>query len=177
MLQVRVVEGEGVSYPAGSRATRGITVEVVDEAGRPVDGASVGFQLPADGPGGTFATGTRMEIATTHADGRAGVWGMQWNRTVGSFEIRIVAAKGKARAGTVCAQHLTAATSSSAHAEGRRGHKWLWIALGAAGAAAGGVAAVELMGNSGSGSGAPVGLQIGTPTISLGHTSIHRGHP
>jgi hypothetical protein len=101
-IQVRVTEGDGLAYPAGSRATRGITVQVVDETGRPVDGAIVGFRLPDDGPGGIFATGAKTEIATTRADGRASVWGMRWNRASGPFEIHITAAKGQTRATVVC---------------------------------------------------------------------------
>jgi hypothetical protein len=171
-LQVRVTEGDGLSYPAGSRATRGITVQVVDETGRPVDGAIVGFRLPEDGPGGIFATGAKTEIATTRADGRAGVWGMRWNRTAGPFEIHITAAKGQTRASAVCQQALTAALSSSAASKhlGSGGHKWLWISLAAAGAAAGGIVVAEFVGKSGSGSGSPspTVVQIGTPTISLG---------
>ena len=67
----------------GGRATRGLTVQVTDEAGKPVEGASVSFRLPDSGPAGTFASGSRTEIVTTGGDGRAGVWGMQWNRTAG----------------------------------------------------------------------------------------------
>ncbi len=149
------MEGEGVVYPVGSRATRGISVQVTDETGRPVDGATVSFRLPADGPGGAFATGAKTEIATTRADGSAGVWGMQWNRTVGSFEIRITAEKGQTRAGTVCPQFLTdaltsrGAASSSAHIGPSGGHKWLWITLAVAGAAGAGVAAAGFIGKSG----------------------------
>ena len=164
------MEGEGAAYPAGSRATKGITVQVTDETGRPADGVTVSFRLPGEGPGGVFATGAQTEIVTTRADGRAGVWGMRWNRTLGSFEIRVTAAKGPARAGTVCVQHLTDAPAKS-HLSASRGHKWLWIALAAAGAAAGGVAAVELLKSSSSPatSSAAGALLIGAPTISLGH--------
>jgi hypothetical protein len=103
ILQIHVIEGEGVAYPVGGRATRGVTVQVTDETGRPVDGSSVSFRLPDEGPSGMFSNGSRMEIATTKPDGKASAWGMQWNRTEGSFEIRITAVKGQARAGTVCA--------------------------------------------------------------------------
>src|SRR5258706_7127832 len=107
ILTLRVAEGDGAAYPIGSRATRGLTVLVTDETGRPVEGATVSFTLPAEGPGGVFSTGGRTEIAATHADGRAAVWGMQWNRTAGAFEIRITAVKGQARAGVVSSQSLS----------------------------------------------------------------------
>ena len=98
LLAIRLTEGDGAIYAKGSRATRGLTVLITDETGRPVEGATVSFSLPADGPSGVFSSGTRTEIATTHGDGRAAVWGTQWNRTSGPFEIRITAVKGQARA-------------------------------------------------------------------------------
>ena len=106
MLTIRVAEGDGAAYTMGSRATRGVTVLVTDETGRPVEGATVSFNLPAEGPGGVFSTGGRTEIAATQADGRAAVWGMRWNRTAGPFEIRITAVKGQARASVVSSQSL-----------------------------------------------------------------------
>jgi len=65
ILLIRVVDGAGAVYPIGSRATRGVTVQVTDEIGKPVDSAAVSFRLPDDGPSGTFSSGMRMEIVTT----------------------------------------------------------------------------------------------------------------
>ncbi len=168
ILQIRVLEGDDAVYPIGARATRGITVSVTDENGRPVEGATVSFRLPDEGPGGTFSTGLRTYITTTRADGRAGVWGMQWNRTAGSFEVRITAAKGKTRAGTVTRQFLTDSPGArNLRAGSWRGRKWVWISLAAAGAAAGGIAATALAGKGGAPP-PPASLQIGAPTITLG---------
>lgn len=174
LLAIRLTEGDGAIYAKGSRATRGLAVLITDETGRPVEGATVSFSLPADGPSGVFSSGGRTEIATTRADGRAAVWGMQWNRTPGPFEIRITAVKGQARAGTVSSQVLSdaAVVKDAAPAKTRAGHKLLWISVIVAGAAAAGVAGVV----SGKGTtAAPAGsavtpLQIGSPTISLGHS-------
>jgi hypothetical protein len=175
ILTIRVAEGDGAAYPTGSRATRGLTVLVTDEGGRPVDGATVSFTLPAEGPGGVFSTGGRTEIAATRADGRAAVWGMQWNRTAGPFEIRITAVKGQARAGVVSSQSLSNASEARAAAPertlaARGGHKLLWISLVvAAGAAAVGVAGVAARKSSAAAaSSVTTPLKIGTPTISLG---------
>jgi hypothetical protein len=184
LLQIRIVEGDGQVYPPGSRATRGVTVEVTGETGQPVEGATVTFQLPPDGPGGVFSNGSKIEIATTGRDGRATVWGMQWNRTLGSFEIRITASKGQIHAGTVCPQYLAAAPpvetgaganparSSGAAATrgaGHSGHKWLWVALVAAGAAGAGVSAATRNMNTHSNATPASVTTIGIPTISLGH--------
>jgi hypothetical protein len=171
ILQVRVVEGEGAVYGVGSRATRGITVQVTDESGNPVDAATVSFRLPDEGPTGVFASGTRSEIATTRSDGRAGAWGMQWNRIAGAFEMRITVVKGPARAGTVCGQFLSNSPEAArtARVGPRSNHKWVWIALAVGGAAAGGVAAAAITGKAGTVAPTIIpGLQIGTPTIILG---------
>ncbi|MGH9558936.1 MAG: hypothetical protein ACRD30_06810 [Bryobacteraceae bacterium] len=163
ILQVHVVEGEGAVYPAGSRATKGVTLQVTDETGKPVEGATLSFILPETGPTGKFSSGGRTEIATTKADGRASVWGMQWDRTPGAFEIRITAAKGKVRAGIVCSQYLTS-RQEAARARGG-GHKWLWIAIAVAGA--GGAAAAGIARKPGASTSAG-GVQIGAPSINLG---------
>ena len=172
VLQIRIVEGEDAAYALGSRSTRGVTVEVTDESGRPVEGATVSFRLPEEGPGGAFANGSKTEIATSRPDGRAGVWGMQWNRTAGSFELRITAAKGQARAGTVCGLSLSDAVedrgAARAGSAGHGGHKWLWIALGTAAAAGiGGAAAAR--GTFASTSAAQTVTHIGVPSIIIGH--------
>jgi hypothetical protein len=174
ILTIRVAEGDGAVYPIGSRATRGVTVLVTDETGRPVEGATVSFTLPAEGPGGVFSTGGRTEIAATRTDGRAAVWGMQWNRTAGPFEIRITAVKGQARAGVVSSQSLSNAPEARDAGAGkvraaRGGHKLLWISLVVAGAAAAGVAGVAARKPSSAAAASSVTpLKIGTPTISLG---------
>jgi hypothetical protein len=146
---------------------------VTDETGKPVEGAAVSFRLPEEGSSGAFANGSRSEIATSKADGKASAWGMQWNRTEGSFEIRITAVKGKARAGTVCPIYLsktTAESDSPSPLKLARSHKWMWITLAVAGGAGIGVAAAALGGKAST----PVGptatpTSIGTPTIVIGH--------
>ena len=187
VLQIRVLEGENAAYLVGSRATRGVTILVSDESGRPVAGATVSFSLPSEGPGGVFASGVRTEIATTHADGRAAVWGMRWNRTPGQFELRIMAIKGQARAAIATVQSLAAPSSAAASANDAPGaaasagrvrggegghHKILWISLAAGAAAAVGIAGAGLAkSNPAAGAAAAASvssLQIGTPVITVG---------
>ena len=99
IVQLSVVEGDGATFQPGSRATHGLTVLVTDDAGQPVDMAAVSFRLPDEGASGTFSSGLRTEVVTTGPDGRASVWGMKWNNTPGTVQIRISAVKGTARAG------------------------------------------------------------------------------
>jgi hypothetical protein len=172
-VQLKVVEGEGVVYRTGTRATRGLTVLVTDETGKPVDMASVSFRLPDEGASGTFNSGLRTDIVTTGADGRATIWGMQWNKTPGPVEIRVTAIKEQARAGIISTQYLSDSVGVKSGGEGtftasHGGHKWLWIA-GAIAVGAGAGAAFFLLKKStppSNTSTAPV--TIGSPSIIVG---------
>lgn len=169
-----MVEGEGVTYRTGSRATRGITVLVTDEAGLPLDMASVSFRLPDQGASGTFNSGLRTEVVTTGPDGRASVWGMQWNKTPGTMQVRITAVKDQARTGIISTQYISD-TAAKAGGEGvfaasHGGHKWLWIAGIAGAAAAGGAyALLRSGGSSSSTTSAVTGINIGAPSVTVGH--------
>jgi len=176
ILQIRVVEGEGAAYPAGSRAIRGLTVEVTDEAGQPVPNAAVSFRLPETGPTGVFSNGTRTEIASSAPNGRATIWGMKWNRLPGTFAIRVTAAKGETRAGAIVPQSLLEPSSIQSAGAGqqdfvrykvRRGKRWIWLSALAAGAAGGGLAFGSRTGRAGAAA-AAVSITIGNPAITVG---------
>ena len=180
ILQVQVVEGDGLAYPPGSRAVKGITVRVTDEVGRPVAAAAVSFRLPDDGPTGVFQNNSKTEIAATSADGRASVWGMLWGKAAGSVSIRITAAKGATRAGTIATQiislDVTGPTMSANQQRtlrnrgGGGGKKWLWVGLAAAGAAGGGFAAYEMTkaGSSSTAAATAVNTTISSPQVTIG---------
>lgn len=106
-LEIRVVEGNGERYPAGSHAYRGLTVEVVDDQGAPVPRARVVFRMPEEGPAGAFASGAAEEVSFTDSRGRTSAWGIQWNGVPGECRISIFASAGKARAGTAASVMLT----------------------------------------------------------------------
>lgn len=104
---MRVIEGEGAVHATGSKASHPIVVQVTDETGSPVEGATVSFRLPDEGATGIMASGVRTDLVTTDAQGRAALRGLQFGRTPGQLQIRITAAKGEARAGTLSTQFLT----------------------------------------------------------------------
>jgi hypothetical protein len=182
ILQIQVVEGEGAVHVPGARTNRSVTVAVTDETGKPVAGAAVSFHLPEDGPGGTFVNGLRTDIAMTDARGQASVRAFQANRLPGRFQLRIVASKEQARAGTVSFQYIgetvgggaaaaprTAAATSGGAAHSNR--KWYAIAAAVAGGAV--VGALASRGSSTSTAVTPPvtlppPLTIGVPSISVG---------
>jgi hypothetical protein len=174
-LNLKVLEGEGMAYAPGSRATRGISIEVSDELGRPVPGVSVSFQLPDDGPSGVFLNGAKADIVNTGEDGRATVWGMRWSKTPGVVNVRITAAKQGVRAGIIVAQRLDAAAVETAPAGwsgGKRHSKALIITIAVAGAAGAGLAAAALGGGSKSAS-----ASVPTPTLTIGNPTVTIGAP
>jgi hypothetical protein len=171
IVQLKIVEGEGAVYQTGTRATRGLTVLVTDETGKPVVNAAVSFKLPDEGSSGVFSSGLRTEVVTTGTDGRATVWGMQWNKTPGPVEIRITAVKDQARAGTIGTQHLSATIATQAGGQGvfpaeHKSHgKWLLIGAIVVGAAAAGVVIAERSHSAATTT--PAAVSIGTPSITV----------
>jgi len=105
-LRITIVAGDGEKYAEGVHANKPLIVQVTDGTGQPVEGARVSFQLPEEGPGGTFLNGLRTDLAITDASGRANVRGLQINRIPGQFTIRITAAKEQARAGVMVNQSI-----------------------------------------------------------------------
>lgn len=193
VLQIKVLEGEGVVHAPGARVPRPLTVQVTDENGQPVPAAAVSFQLPPEGPSGIFSNGLRTDLVLTDANGRAAVRSVQLNRAAGPFRIRITAVKEQARAGMVSVQYIgenqaapqTAGTKPAANthrsaaesgeitpttARMGPGSRKKWYVLAAI--AVGGGAAflgVSRAANS-HGSTAPSSVvSMGTPTISVGH--------
>jgi hypothetical protein len=201
VLQIKVVEGEGAVHPAGVRIARALTVEVTDESGHAVAGATVSFQLPPSGPSGLFSNGLRTDLATTDANGRAAIRSVQLNRTDGTFRIRITAIKEQARAGIVSTQFIgggknaepaaavTATTAKSAPAptvataksgeitptasttKVGSGGHKKWLVLAAV-VAGGGVAFLGV-----SRSSASHGSTVSSSVVSIGTPTITIGHP
>jgi hypothetical protein len=171
VLTIRVVQDSGPVHIVGSRGSAVLTVEVIDETGKPVENAAVSFRLPASGPGGVFSSGLATDVAITGRDGRVALSKVRFNKTAGPFEIRVTAVKGQIRAGTVIARQLAssedARTASQAAYRGPR--KRLKVILLVAGAAAGSVAAGLALGRRSS---TPVSsadsLSIGVPTVTIG---------
>ena len=176
IVQIRAVQGGGAVYMAGSRAKTGLTVEVTDEIGRPVEGTMVSFRLPPKGPSGVFSNGLTSDVVVTGADGRATVSGVKWNLTPGPVQIRITAAKGEARAGIIVSQSLAESRASRARASAtvpsfKPRRKWLTVTLFVAGVAGGATAVGLALGRRSSSASAPSagsGLSIGAPTITIG---------
>jgi len=183
ILRIRVLEGEGSIHTAGTRSNQPIIVLLSDEAGRPVEGASVSVRLPDEAPTGVFANGMRTEIALTRADGRVAIRGIQWARAAGPVQLRITANKGEARAGILSTQYITEPAGGRSAPAGERPpasieqpprSKWILLAALIGGAAAGGIAAAARGGRA-TPSAPPVAVT--QSTITIGNPAITVGRP
>lgn len=132
-LSIHVLEGQGAINNVRTRTARAPVVELRDEQGDPVSGASVTFQTPATGPSATFGT-EHLVVTQTGSDGRATGYGLTPNDVAGPFEIRVTASY-RSQVANASIKQVNASPS-----ETHSSKKVLWIGL-AAGATAGGVLA------------------------------------
>lgn len=143
-LKVVVLEGQGAINNIDEHRAKAPAVQVVDENGAPVEGASVSFLLPDTGPSGAFAGGIRLLTVTTDAMGQAVGRGLAPNQIAGSFQIHATASYAGLMATATIDQTNAQATAKN----GRPISKKLLIIILAGGAAAAGVAVAARGGNS-----------------------------
>jgi hypothetical protein len=176
-LRIEVAEGAGAVVPAQAFSSRRFAVVVKDASGRPVQGATVHFRLPAQGPSGAFASGLRTESTVSGPRGEASVYGIRWGAEPGRLEMLVAAVSGSLRAETAIpieisatAQPSRADRSNPSFKAPSGSKKWVFFLAAGAGAAAG---LAFAGGRSSPPSYSPpaavvVTPSIGTPTITIG---------
>ena len=124
-LQIVILEGDGVINVISRNQvrTRRITLRVDDDAGTPVNGATVSFRMPAaNEPGGTIGGQTAASVVTGVA-GLARIT-FQPNQLAGTFDVEIiVGSQGRSASTFVTQTNLQYAAHSI-------GHDKLWRFLG-----------------------------------------------
>jgi hypothetical protein len=167
-LHIVIVEGEGAINNVRQRVAREPIVQVEDENRKPVAGAAVTFLLPQQGPGATFANGSRSTTLLTDNNGRAIARGLRPNNVNGEYQIRVNAShQGQTASATITQTNAFALAGAAAGVGAGISVKLLTIIAVAAAATAGGVVAAT-RGNGGNGtSGAPTPTIItpGTPSV------------
>lgn len=179
-LRVEVTEGAGAVVPAQAVSSRRFSVVVRDGAGRPLSSATVHFRLPAQGPGGLFASGLRTESTVTGPQGDASVYGIRWGAEPGKLEIQVVAVAGASRGEARIPVEVSATARPTREDRGNpsfrapsSSRKWIVLLAVGAGAAAG----LAMAGGKGGSTQtyAPPAAVIVTPTI--GNPTITIGKP
>jgi hypothetical protein len=146
-VKILVVEGQGAINNIKVARAKEPVIEVVDQNGAPIKGASVTFILPDTGPSAMFWDDSRILTTMTDEKGRAAGRGLHSNNLVGQYQIRISASYSGQTAHAVMAQ--TNAEPAAA-VRGGSSKKFLWIALVGAAAAGGAIAAMGKSSSSGS---------------------------
>jgi len=164
-LRVLVVEGDGAIIHVNQRVAPEVIVEVDDADGKPVEGATVLFFLPTQGPGGTFSNGTNTLTAHTDATGHATAFGMHPNKQTGVVQIRVSASyRGQTGNAAITQNIVTASAPGGGGGIGFGTKAWIILAI-CGGAVAGAVIAATHKGSSGSTPNTGIVITPGAPTV------------
>lgn len=164
-LKILVLEGQDGVNNIRAPMAMNLVVEVRDDNDRPVEGATVSFQLPLMGPSGGFEGGVRNKDATTNIQGQAAV-SYTPNMELGRFTIQVKTMQGGRTGMTTITQQ------NSNTGEAVRTKSWFSrhkkIVIAAAVAVVGVGLAVGLTrggSKSGSSGGGTVTITPGVPTV------------
>jgi hypothetical protein len=128
-LRIVIVAGDGAVNIVAKKLvpSRQIIVRVVDEAGRPVKGADLLFQMPpSNEPGGTIG-GQSAVSSLTDSAGLATI-AFQPNRLAGKFEVEVRASyQGYSSSAAITQTNSQAAISAGGHDK-----LWRFLGVGAA---------------------------------------------
>ena len=159
-LSIVVVAGQGAIHNIISQVAVEPIVEVQDEQGRPVAGATVVFSSPEAGPSTSFLGGSRRMSVRTNELGRARARGMVPNTQEGAYTIEVTATMAGRRAAASIAQ--TNAVPAEAAAK-KKPFAWKFLVGVAAAAAAGVVVAVQRSDKAGPSQ--PTSVTLGTVQV------------
>ena len=138
-ITIQIVEGQGAINNVKRGTAFDPVIEVHDQQGNPVAGASVVFTLPAVGPSASFPDGSKTQMTRTDESGRATARGMRPNGTPGEFDIRVKVSYG----GQSASSTFTQTNAAPAAAEKSSAKKWVVLIGIAGGAAAAGMVATR----------------------------------
>jgi hypothetical protein len=180
-LKIKVIEGENAQHNIRRKAVSATLVEVRDLNNHLVPGARVQFELPALGPGGHFADGSRTLTVIADPQGRAAMSGFVPNDQQGQFRIVISASDAGRTASIGISQTnvlFSAPAGGQAAVPSKRsgpGTKLLLLLVIGAAAAAGGIAAAK-GGGGGSSTTAASSTTPAPTTVSIGSISVGAPH-
>lgn len=142
-LRVVVLAGNGETNDLKRLVMSPLVVQVLDQDGRPIEGAQVVFSFPVQGPSATFANKQSSQTTRTNADGQAAATGWVGN-AVGMFQVKVTASRGNETG-----QAIVTMTNATKIVETKRdkGKSWWsskWAKIGVI-AVAGAVIAVVLV--------------------------------
>lgn len=142
-----------------------LVVQVLDQDGRPVEGAEVVFRFPLNGPSATFPNQKNAQAFRTNADGQAAALGWKANSETGTFEVRITATRGNELGETTVRMTNAARVVAEVRKERKRWWSSRWFKIGVVAAVAGSVTGIVLATRNGSPASPPIAIGTGPITI------------
>jgi hypothetical protein len=169
-LKVVPLAGNGEMNDLGRKAMAPLAIQVLDPNDRPVEGASVVFRFPLQGPGATFAGQKNVQTVRTNGQGEAAAVGWMANDQVGTFQVHVTAAYGnQIGETTISMTNVTRIVEGKKNQKNRSWYssKWFKIAVVAGGA---GLAAGIVLATRGGKSTLPsITISPGSPTVGSPH--------
>jgi hypothetical protein len=104
--KIFVLAGAGAFNFIPDRISKMVVVEVRDKNDQPMEGASVLFELPPTGPGGTFTNGEHSRTVRTDLRGQAPV-AFELSQEQGRFQITVTATAASGTTKTTISQTNT----------------------------------------------------------------------
>ena len=163
-LKVAVLEGQNGVNNIRMPMSVDLVVEVRDENDRPVEGATVNFQLPLMGASGGFEGGVRNKETTSNVQGQASV-SYTPNEELGRFTVQVKAMQG-GRTGMTTIMQQNANTEAGQTKSWFSRHKKIVIAAAVVAVGVGlGVGLTRGGSKSGSSGGSGITISPGVPTV------------
>jgi len=146
-VKVSVLAGDGQVHSLRQPRPAEIVVEVRDQNNNPVKEAIVVFQLPANGPSGTFPDDNPFATVVTDEQGRAAVRTLRPNSVAGRWEIAVtVSYQGASVNAWIAQRNEESGARPVVRKPGSGSGKLIAIVVAVGAAAAGGVLAKSLSG-------------------------------
>lgn len=165
-LKVMALAGDGELNDLERKIMAPLVVDVLDQNDRPVEGATVVFRFPLNGPSASFLNGEKARTVRTNADGQAAAVDWIANGEVGKFQVRVNASRGNELGEAVISMsNVNRITEDMKSKKGKHKSAWSsrWVKIGIAAGAAGAVAGIVLATRGSSTS--TVSASPGSPTI------------
>jgi len=93
-LRILTLVGNGGVNDMERQVMTPLAVQVLDQNDLPVEGATVVFRFPINGPSATFADQQSAQTVRTNASGQARATGWKANDQPGTFAVQITATRG-----------------------------------------------------------------------------------
>lgn len=93
-LKVTALAGNDEMNDLESHVMAPLVIQVLDQNGRPVEGAEVVFRFPLNGPGATFRGGNTSVTVRTNGQGQAAAVNWMANDQTGKFSVHATATYG-----------------------------------------------------------------------------------